>query len=340
MGGKRAVSLIAAVALLAFGAGASSTQALGRLPFQVLLSADGSGQIFMNNGSRPSWQACRPDLSACTPFATGNFSTGGAPAETVFWAGGDLITPIWRGNVREAAPPSVQGRVRGNEVVAPVAGLWAGGWDNDYDDLSLSVCKTAAGERCLAIDYEGEEGDCGAGGAVLIDPAFAGRYLRVVDRRYGAGTLFAGVGHAAYYPLGEVETAATTAVAVVGKIAPATGPPSVECGPPPLFDASISGDGSAQVECSIVSCRAVLIARRGGRSARLERKLPATPLATNPQSVTLRLAASSLERLAGGPIRVTVKINGRAIARRTVKVGRLPVVAEYPDSLSVGGRAR
>lgn len=325
------VSMIAALAILASGADTSSTQALGRLPFQVLLNADGSGRIFMNNGSTPSWQACRPDLTACAPFATGNFNTGDAPAETIFWAGDDLVTPIWMGNLRETGPPSVRGKVRGNEVVTPVAGLWAGGWEDDYDDLTLSVCKTAAGKACLEINDEGREEECGARGATLIDPAFAGRYLRVVDRRYGSGAVFAGVGHPDYYPAEKIEPRATIAMAIVGKIAPATGPPSIDCGPPPLSEASINGDGSAEVTCLIVGCQATLIARRGRHTARLERRLLSTPPFRGRGLAKLRLPPSSMEPLEGGPIQITVKINGRTAARRTVKLGRLPVVAEYPE---------
>ena len=323
--------LTAALALLVSGSEASSTQALGRLPFQTLLNTDGSGQVFMNNGSTPSWQACRPDLTTCAPFATGNFSTGDAPPETVFWAGADLVTPVWRGNLRELGPPSAQGKVRGNEVVTPVAGQWTGGWEDDYDALTLSICKSATGENCLVINDEGRQGECGARGATLIDPAFAGRYLQVVDRRYGWGTAFAGVGHPDYYPAEKFEPDARVSIAVVGKIAPATGPPSVDCGAPPLTEASIAADGSAEVTCQIVGCRAVLIARRGGRTARLARKLPSTPLVRRPAPAKLRLPPSSMERLEGDPILVVVKINGSTAARRTVKLGRLPVVAEYPE---------
>jgi len=298
---------------------APAAGALGHLPFQVLLNVDGSGHIFMNNGAVPSWQVCRPGPTGCAPFTTGNFATGNAPAESVFWGGGDLVTPVWKGNLREVTPPSVLGRVRGNEVVTPVAGTWEGGWEDDYDSLSLSICMTVSGDHCLQVNHEGPERSCGSDGATLIDPAFAGRYLRVVDRRYGSGTVFAGVGHPAYYPIGKVEPEATVSVATVGRIAPATGAPSVDCGAPPLFTAEISSGGSAQVTCRVAGCRAVLIVRRHGRKASVKRKLPPVPIWKG-KPVTLRLARRALERLGGGPARVTVEVNGGTIAQRTVKL--------------------
>jgi hypothetical protein len=322
MGRKLAVLLVVGVVLGVLGPETSLTRALGGRPFQVLLNADGSGRIFMNNGARPSWNACRPDLTGCTPFAKGNFDTGNAPPETVFWAGGELSTPLWKGNLHEEAPPSVQGEVRGNKIVTPIAGQWAGGWADDYDALSLSICKTPAGEHCLQIDYELVRGGCGPRGAALIDPIFAGRYLQVVDYRYGSGTIFAGVGHPAYYPIPKVEPQATVSVAVVGKIAPATGPPKKQCGPPPLSTASIATDGSAEVTCQIVGCRATLIAQHGGKTVRVRRKLPLPPAYRLGTPVKLRLTHSALEQLGGGPLRIEVRVNGSIAARRTVKMPR------------------
>ncbi|HYJ21186.1 MAG TPA: hypothetical protein VEW07_04080 [Solirubrobacterales bacterium] len=329
--------LVAAILLGVAGPGAESARALGGQPFQVLLNSDGSGRIFMNDGSAPSWKVCSSDLTGCTPFATGNFDTRGAAPGSVFWAGGNLSTPLWKGNLRAIEPPSVRGIIRGNAVVTPVAGTWAGGWGTDYDDLGLSICMTPSGERCLQINHEGPEKSCGAEGATLIDPAFTGRYLRVVDRRYGSGAVFAGVGHPAYYPVEGNERGATVSIAVVGRIAPATGPPSIDCGPPPLFTASVSGDGSALVSCAVVGCRAVLTARGQGRAVRLRRRLPPAAL-WGEEPVTLRLSPSSVERFERGPIMITVTVNGRVLARRSVRLGALPVVAAYPEEIeSVAG---
>lgn len=327
MGRKGAIATSVAVLLITLGAGASPASGLGGLPFQVLLNADGSGRIFMNDGSVPSWEACRPDFTHCVPFAVGSFSTAGAPPETVFRAG-NLVTPLWKGTLRSTGPPTISGDLRGNELVTPVAGSWAGGWESDYDSLSLSICQTPTSTRCLEVNHEEPRGRrCGPDETMLIDPAFAGRYLRVVDRRYGKGTLFAGVGHPPYYPL-EIAPAPIVAVAVVGKIAPATEPAAADCGPPPLFDASISSDGVARVSCTLLGCRAVLSARCGERSVRTKRRL-SPPRYFGAASATVRLRASAIERLGDCRARAIVRVNGRTLARRTVKFGPLPTVGAY-----------
>jgi hypothetical protein len=330
MGGKGTIATIAAVLLAIFGVGAPSATGLGGLPFQVLLNADGTGHIFMNDGSVPSWDVCRSDFTGCTAFATGNFNTDGAPAGSVF-RDGDLVTPLWKGNLRSLGPPSVNGEVRGNELVAPVAGLWGGGWETDYDDLSLSICRTSTSTRCLQVNHEEPRGRiCGPDETLLIDPAFAGWYLRVVDHRYEKGSIFAGVGHPPYYPL-EIAPGPIVSVTVVGKIAPAIGPPKADCGPPPLFDGSISSDGSAQVSCTLIGCNAVLTARCRGRSARAKRKLsPSRYFKT--ESATVRLRPAAIERLDGCRVSETIRINGRAVSRRSLRLGPLPVVAAYPGA--------
>lgn len=323
---RRSAVFAAAVCIAIFGIGGSTAEGLGRFPFQVLLSPDGNGQIFMNDGSIPSWEACRADLTHCSPFASGNFSTAGAPADTVFRAG-KLLTPLWKGRLRSTGPPTVSGEVRGNELVTPIAGSWTGGWESDNDSLSLSICKTAASSRCLEINHEGPGSICGPDETTLLDPAFAGRYLRVVDRRYGEGTISAGVGHPPYYPL-EIAPATTVSVAIVGRIAPATGPPVANCGPSPLFDASIASDGSARVDCTLLGCRAVLSARCGKRIVRTGRHVSPTDY-LDARSTIVRLRPSAIERLDGCRARVTVRVNGRTLARRTVRFGPLPTVGVY-----------
>lgn len=298
MGRTGATTACVAILLVLAGWDASVAGAVGRFPFQVLLNQDGSGRIFMNDRRTPSWEVCKPGLTECRPFATGNFNTGGAPAGSVFWAGGDLMTPLWKGNLRSVAPPSVRGRVRANEIVTPVAGGWEGGWESDYDDLSLSICKTASGERCLQVNHEGpRDRSCGPDEAALLDPAFAGRYLRVVDQRYGEGTVFSGVGHPSYYPL-KIDPGPTISTAVVGKIAPSNAPPQRKCGPPPLFSASIATDGAAKVSCSLIACRAMLVVRCSAGGAKATRRLSPSDY-YDTRTTTLRLSPSAIDRLEG-----------------------------------------
>jgi hypothetical protein len=334
--GRKGVVCLAAAMIVALGSSAPATHAVGRYPFQVLLNSDGSGRIFMNSGATPSWKACKPDLSECAPFASGGeFNTGGATPNTVFWGGENILTPVWKGRLQSVSPPSVQGAIRGNEVVTPIAGSWLGGWEDDYDELTVSVCKTADGTGCFTIEYEGHEEECGARGAVMIDPAFAGRYLRVIDHRYGSGTIFAGVGHPTYYRSEKVPDAATVSVAVLGKIAKASGPPSVDCGPPPLIDASISDNGTADVTCGIVGCHFVVIARSGKQVIRLARKIRPVQAMRGRGTAMLSLPSSAIKRLEGRRVQITVKINGKKAAGRTLSTSKL--VAAKPKK---GAKAR
>ncbi len=341
------VLLVALVALVVVGAAASLTQAAEGPGVQVLLNPDGSGRVFVQDGST-RWSACAPDLTACTPFATGSFDTAGAAPGTVFSAGDGTTTPLWKGNLSEVGPPSVEGEVRGNALVTAVAATWSGGWEGDFDLLSLSICTTPAGEHCLAVDEEmvRRSEQCSPPMATVLDPLFAGRYLEVVDRRYSRGAISAGIGHPAYYPVPKVEAGATVATAVVGRIAPASGPPSVKCGPAKLSGASIAEDGSAQVECQIARCSATLVAKRGRRTAQVGRTVPGTAEHFEPRAplvgagaTRLRLHPSAIEWLQGGPIAVTVEIDGLVAARRTVEIPPLPVVAEYPGSTQTWQRS-
>jgi hypothetical protein len=318
------VCLTAAAMVIALGSLVPATHAIGRYPFQVLLNSDGSGKIFMNSSATPSWKACKPDLSECTPFASGGeFNTGDAAPNTVFWGGENILTPVWQGRLQAVSPPSVQGAIRGNEVVTPIAGSWIGGWEDDRDELTVSICDTAAGTGCFTINYEGHEEECGAGGAVMIDPAFAGRYLRVIDRRHGSGTIFAGVGHPTYYQSEELPEGATISVAVLGRIAKASGPPKVHCGPPPLIHASISDDGTANVTCAIVGCHIAVIARSGRQVIRLAKRIRPMRTRREPGTAALRLPLSAITRLEGKRVQITVQVNGEKAAVRAVPIKKL-----------------
>jgi hypothetical protein len=325
-GGLIAVAPSPAIAGLGFEATPTPSAPEYNVPekrrFQTLLESDGEGRIFMNDGSRPTWEACRPDLTGCSPFATGDFTTAGAPPETVFWAGGSAVTPVWKGTVSPAAPPSVDGALRADEVVAPVAGGWNGGWSDDYDELTLAICRSPQGHECATVDHEGREYGCGAPGATLIDPAFTGWYLRVTDHHWGAGTIFGGVGHDFYFHDVEPVSGPIVSVAVVGRIAAATGPVESRCRQPLLMHASISSTGKAKVECQIVGCRTELIARRSSRrAARRRSRIPMQLGGLPRRPKTLGFRPAAFRKLGNGPLRLTLEINGKRVARRTVAVG-------------------
>jgi hypothetical protein len=124
----------------------------------------------------------------------------------------------------------VTGILQANERVTPDPGRWS----DDYNIFQLAACKSPKGLRCTTLTdlYYPH-------GAAVLDPLFAGSYLRVADRRTGTGTGTAFFGIRAATPYGRKIWAADrmTSVTIVGRIAKATGPRTVKCGAPPLTEA-------------------------------------------------------------------------------------------------------
>jgi hypothetical protein len=329
-GGYVNISGVRGIAMLVLVVGVSvadSAAASQSASIQAVLNRDGTGTMVANsqaNGSGEtwSWQACAPGGSGCVPFATGReVSTGAAKPNTVFVAtasdGPTARSPVWHGNVSATSPPGASGAVRANALVTPVAGAWSGGWDEDRDLLQLAACTSPDGTNCTSLTDPPYYQGC-AHAAAVIDVAFTGRYLRVADQRLAADTVFAAI--ALRSPYGSQTWAAgpTTSVAVLGRIAPASGPRAAACGPPPLLSATLSRQGVATVRCA-VGCTVVLQARRRSRlhsyRVRLDRVLPA------PGSVTMRLPAEALRRLGHGRVAFSVEIDGTPFATRTVNLG-------------------
>jgi hypothetical protein len=330
---KQSVGFLFAVLILGLAPlSAASAAAAESAKVSVWLNGDGSGGMVANSQTNPEtetwfWEACNPDLTTCSPFGTGrHITTAGAPAETVLKAtsnyGAAAVSPLWHGDVASATPPSVNGVVRANELVTPVPGVFAGGWQGDLSWMQLSVCHTATGVNCTTITdpgYSEERPETCSHSATVIDPVFTGEYLRVADRQSGPNPITAGVGTSSPYGQQVWTADATTSVAVVGRISRATGPRAAHCGPPPLVRVSISKSGVASVRCAL-GCDAVLIAQRGRRRARLMQKIAPFPL-YRPRNLPiprLRLSPRALAALGLGRIRMTVKVGGRIVAHRIV----------------------
>lgn len=305
------------------------------IEMQALLKDDGSGFLFVNTPQEPmTWEACSSTLTNCTPFGSGGeLATAGASPVRIFrvtgGAGSIGLSPVWHGNVSSTSPPSVRGSVRANELVTPVPGGWGGGWGGDEPDfMQLSACPTPTGENCVTLTHSHYAASC-ANEAAVLDPAFVGDYLRVADRRNGAGPHIVplyGVGSP--YGLDIWTAGPRTSAAIVGRIAPAQHRRTARCGPPPLNAAAISKRGVAIVECRL-GCRTVLIAKHKRRRARVVRRLPrkrALPRRLGERPIPLRgPAALRPPRRFSAPlghrrVRVIVKIDGRQAARRTVRL--------------------
>lgn len=223
----------------------ASAGAVERPTVSTSLKANGSGLLIANAQSNPddqtwTWQACSADLSLCTSFGIGRtISTSGARPNTRFRAtssyGATAVSSLWRGSLRPLKPPTVTGTLRANNRVTPDPNQWHGGWTDDYDVFQLAACKSPTGLRCTTLTDLHYPDGCPHNAAVL-DPLFAGSYLRVADRRIGTGTAFYDI--RAPTPYGrKIWTAdRMTSVTIVGRIAEATGPRTIKCGPPPLTE--------------------------------------------------------------------------------------------------------
>lgn len=235
--------------LLAVGTGVwipGSAHATERATVSTNLKPNGSGFLIANSQTNPedetwAWQTCSADLASCTPFGGGRtISTRGARPNTRFLVtssyGATAVSSLWRGNLRPLGPPAVSGILRANQRVTPTPGRWRGGWIDDYDIFQLAACQSPTGLRCTTLTDLNYPAGC-PHGAALLDPVFAGDYLRVADRRIGAGTAFPAFAVSSPYGNSIWSADRMTSVAIVGPIGKATGPRTVECGPPPLTEA-------------------------------------------------------------------------------------------------------
>lgn len=324
---RGAMSLVLALALT--WPAAEGAAAAEQASVNVSLTTDGGGRMVANSQTNPagetwSWEACTVGLAACVPFAQGRIAeTGGAPAETVFRVtsshGAGALSPVWHGRVSAVAPPSVAGPIRANELVTPTPAQWSGGWDEAEDYFQLAACGNPGGTGCVTMTSFHYGDACPDQGAVL-DPYFTGMYLRVANWRLGPRPVVPASGGG---PFGFELWAAdpTTAVGMLGRIAPAVESRTENCGAPPLVEASISRTGVATVRCGL-GCRAALIARQGRLRARVVERLPPLPLIPSRRNALPQLALprKALQQLAPGRVRMTVKVDGRRAAQQTLFV--------------------
>jgi hypothetical protein len=308
---------------------ASAASAAETPDMEVFLEGNGSGGMIASSNVEPpagesfSWQACTPHGMACVPFATGQkVGTADAGPGTVFMVTPSAApverSPIWRGNVTAFTPPSVSGQVRANTLVTPVPAKWKGGWTGDLDRTELAECRYADGTGCSALTDLG--GAACAHEAVVLDPAFTGRYLRIADQTYAADAPFVEEGEDSLTFLGFVwPSAPTTSVAVLGRIAPATGPRTDHCGPAPRAlgrepSATLSEHDVATIRCPS-ECTIVLRADRGPKRVQVTRKLAEWG------TVMIGLSPHSLASLGDGRALLSVEVDGEVLIKRTVAVG-------------------
>jgi hypothetical protein len=322
-GGRGAFAiLLALAALLIVAVPASSAYGVA---MQTWINPGGtSGRLSVTTSPFESitWEACSVKLTECKPWSSGSEAeTLGAPAGTVFRVKGSAgrvgLSPEWRGPLKEAEPPHVDGVIKASEYVTPVPGLWSGGWRDEPAELQLSACLSQAGEGCVALTDPHYIRRCPNSASFYLDPQFVGRYLRVADRQNGDLHYEAAIGTISPYGAEVFGRSRTVSVAMVGQIAPAVSPAAGECGPPPAPTATISAEGIARVECG-AGCGAVLAGTRSGHRVTIASGLPEQDL-LRPKALELQLSRASLARLGLGKIRLVVEIDGKRLAQRMIR---------------------
>lgn len=236
--GGRGLGALAAFAAI-LGVGLSQSVATGDARMSVGYESSGRGWISAGSGEHWKWEACRPRWRLCVSLGSGYWrrKTHRTRPGTLFRAIGDdgevESSPRWRGRLQSVRPPSVRGEVRANEIVTPVYGRWKGGWEGSKHLTQLAACPAQSDEGCTTLTHTHYGSKCPNGGAVL-DPVFAGQYLRVADGRAGPRhKVFANLVPSPYgYDVWSESP--IVSVAFLGQIQPAAGPRTATCGPPPL----------------------------------------------------------------------------------------------------------
>jgi hypothetical protein len=295
-----------------------------RFAVETFINPDGTGQMLASGTAPWKWEACTAEQKGCEPFARGReANTAGVPAGTVFRlrdGSGELsLSPEWRGPLKELAPPRVAGVLAANEFVSPVPGLWGGGWRGENSEMQLSACITGSGSECVSLtDPSYYRVGCSRSDSFALEPRFVGWYLRIADRQSGGPHLEAGTGSVAPFGAEPLRRSRNTSVSIVGQIAPAVNPPAGECGPPPAPTATVSAAGQARVECA-GGCTVLVVGTRKGRRQVVTRRIHAQDLLRPAAALEVGLSGPALARLGAGRIRLTVEVDGKPLARRTIR---------------------
>lgn len=147
---------------------------------------------YVSPGTTPAWQRCVGDLCEETGVANQLFQPGPTAPGVRFQATGSYdgrpataLTPEWGGRVTNVTPPTLSGEIKVGAPLTATGGAWSGGWPDDYSELQIRACRTAAGEGCVQVAY---------GSPATLNAAYAGWYVGAVELRYGTGTAFPAVG--------------------------------------------------------------------------------------------------------------------------------------------------
>ncbi len=314
----RLIALTASAAGLSFAALAGAHHH-GAPAINHYVGADGGGTLTAGSSDHEvSWQRCPPE-GDCVPHSSGPILKVGDEAPgTTFVATQDGVSTRsnpWRGRLRVAVPPRVEGEVRAGSRVRPVAATWEGGWGREQDSLQLQVCDTPEGGGCFVI-ADGVSTQCEPNGGRVLGPEHVGRWLRVLNARFDQNQPRSLVLYPAPEAVPPMEPAPGRAAAVVGRIAPGRG----ELSGCRAFGVRLdfahlirAGRDVASVTCP-TPCVVTLVVRQGRRVIRLR-------TAPGRGTFPIRLRRRDVRRLRAGRLHVTAIVNGHVFRTARARLG-------------------
>jgi hypothetical protein len=258
------------------------------------------------------WSVCPPDAASCIAAAPGAspwvLEAGPQPPGTTFeveveYAGQRTVdrSGPWGGTITFEARPELVGEAAAGARVSVTPARWTGGWGNERDELRVQACRTPAAEQCETLSAPGVRGV--TAGVATIANRYIGWYLFAVDHRYSFDTPFPAV--LALNPRDVPPLSPGPTIAFSEPVGPVVGP-AVELRPRVLYRRGKPQLGT--VRCPR-SCRVQLAVVAQGTT--YKRTMKARGKAT---------IAPRLRKARPGTWRVTVRVDGRRLAARSVSV--------------------
>lgn len=280
----------------------------GRIAAWRFCPPQGACQPVVGDGSPDDRQIEPGDVAAGTTFEADSIARDGRRTTA--------RSNAWNGRVTATSAPAVTGELRVGSFARPVAAAWTGGWGMEYDRLRLEACRDRTARRCETLSAEGEDPATCSGAAAVLGRRYTGWWVRAVDMRLARDTAFAGVGYlnARAIPLARASRV-TVRSQLVGPVLAPRGR-FVECAAPDIAIPGRARKEAGRVQLAQVTCTSAcdrVLAVRDARRLIRRRVEPASDLLGD-----VGLPANI--RLSGPTVRVSVLVNGRHRAKRTVRL--------------------
>jgi hypothetical protein len=265
-----------------------------------------------------------------------------------------MTSEPWQGRLHRRMGPTYTGELRVGSRVAPMLGVWSGGWGVEQAHLQLQACPDpVAASGCVVLYDTLHLGPCSSGEGRVLPATAAGRWLRVAEDLASRRLPVTAIASSQPEAITPLTANARVAVSLGGQIAPGSpdggacrttsyvdpglprpepgyrdpgyvdpGPPGQSAGKKPKVAVPTritrhkrKGFVAATVTCA-ARCRLDLRVSQGRRGVTVRRTL-------KPGTTSVTLPAAKVRRhLRSGKVRVRVKVGGAVLATRVVMLRR------------------